>query len=71
MRRVPGRGLRAELVGAGVIFGLSLAYKLWVFTMGPVSMLSLLPWRFAPSPSSAPTAALAHRPLCGPGPAVD
>jgi peptidoglycan/LPS O-acetylase OafA/YrhL len=46
MRRVGG-GLRAELVAAAGLFGVSLAYKLWVFSMGPVTDLSLLPWRLA------------------------
>jgi peptidoglycan/LPS O-acetylase OafA/YrhL len=46
LRRVRG-GLRAEVVAAGVLFAFSLAYKLLVFTQGPVTDGSLLPWRLA------------------------
>jgi peptidoglycan/LPS O-acetylase OafA/YrhL len=46
LRRVRG-GLRAELVAAGVLFAFSLAYKLLVFTQGPVTDGPLLPWRLA------------------------
>jgi peptidoglycan/LPS O-acetylase OafA/YrhL len=46
LRRLGG-GLRIELLAAGGLFALSLAYKLWVFSMGPVTDVSLLPWRFA------------------------
>jgi peptidoglycan/LPS O-acetylase OafA/YrhL len=47
MRRVPGRGVRAELVGAAVLFGVALAYKLWLFARGPVTSAPLLSWRVA------------------------
>jgi len=33
MRRISG-GLRSELVGAAVVFGVGLVYKLWVFAVG-------------------------------------
>jgi peptidoglycan/LPS O-acetylase OafA/YrhL len=46
LRRVRGR-LRTELVAAAVLFGLSFAYKLWVFSMGPIGDFRLLPWHFA------------------------
>jgi peptidoglycan/LPS O-acetylase OafA/YrhL len=46
LRRIAG-GLRTELVGAAVLFGLGLAYKLWVFAMGPVTDVSLLRWHLA------------------------
>jgi peptidoglycan/LPS O-acetylase OafA/YrhL len=46
LRRVAG-GLRTELIGAAVLFGLGLAYKLWVFSMGPVTDASLLRFHLA------------------------
>jgi peptidoglycan/LPS O-acetylase OafA/YrhL len=46
MRRARG-GLRAELTGAAGLFLVALAYKLWVFAMGPVTDRDLLPWHFA------------------------
>jgi peptidoglycan/LPS O-acetylase OafA/YrhL len=46
LRRIGG-GLRTELVAAGALFAVSLAYKLLVFTVGPVTDGSLLPWRLA------------------------
>jgi peptidoglycan/LPS O-acetylase OafA/YrhL len=46
MRRAGG-GLRAELLGALGLFCASVAYKLGVFAMGPLTDSSLLPWRFA------------------------
>jgi len=47
MRRVRGGGIRAELVAAALLFGASLAYKLWLFARGPVTSPSLLSWRVA------------------------
>jgi peptidoglycan/LPS O-acetylase OafA/YrhL len=47
MRRVPGRGVRAELVGAGLLFAVALAYKLWLYARGPVTSEPLLSWRVA------------------------
>ena len=46
LRRVRG-GLRTELVAAALLFCVSLAYKLWVLSRGPVGDVSLLPWHFA------------------------
>jgi peptidoglycan/LPS O-acetylase OafA/YrhL len=46
LRRIAG-GLRTELIGAAVLFCLGLAYKLWVFTMGPVTDVSLLRFHLA------------------------
>jgi peptidoglycan/LPS O-acetylase OafA/YrhL len=46
LRRITG-GLRTELIGAAVLFCLGLAYKLWVFTMGPVTDVSLLRFHLA------------------------
>jgi peptidoglycan/LPS O-acetylase OafA/YrhL len=46
LRRLRG-GLRTELVAAAVLFCVGLAYKLWVFSMGPLEDRSLLPWHFA------------------------
>jgi peptidoglycan/LPS O-acetylase OafA/YrhL len=40
-------GLRTELLAAAAVFCVGLAYKLWVFWMGPLSEPSLLPWHFA------------------------
>jgi peptidoglycan/LPS O-acetylase OafA/YrhL len=45
--RRAGGGLRTELLAAAALFAVSLAYKLWVFSMGPLTDPSLLPWRFA------------------------
>ena len=47
MRRVRGGGVRAELVAAALLFGASLAYKLWLFSRGPVTSAPLLSWRVA------------------------
>jgi peptidoglycan/LPS O-acetylase OafA/YrhL len=41
LRRVAG-GLRTELIAAALLFCLGLAFKLWVFGMGPVTDVSLL-----------------------------
>ena len=46
LRRARG-GLRTELLAAAGLFAASLAYKLWVFSMGPVTDVSLFPWRLA------------------------
>jgi peptidoglycan/LPS O-acetylase OafA/YrhL len=46
LRRLRG-GLRTELAGAALLFAIGLAYKLWVFSMGPVSDVSLLRWHLA------------------------
>jgi peptidoglycan/LPS O-acetylase OafA/YrhL len=46
LRRLHG-GLRTELAGAAVLFAIGVAYKLWVFSMGPVTDVSLLRWRLA------------------------
>jgi peptidoglycan/LPS O-acetylase OafA/YrhL len=46
LRRLRG-GLRVELSAAAVLFVLGLAYKLWVFSKGPIGDMSLLPWHFA------------------------
>ena len=46
MRRFRG-GLRAELVGAALLFCVSLGYKLWVFARGPITDPSLLSWHVA------------------------
>src|SRR3954452_12960703 len=46
MRRVRG-GLRSGLVAATALFAAGLAYKLWVFSMGPALDPSLLRWRLA------------------------
>ena len=46
MRRLPG-GLRSELLAAAGLFLIALAYKLWIFAMGPITDNSLLPWHFA------------------------
>ena len=46
LRRFRG-GLRTELVAAAVLFAVGLAYKLWVFTMGPVQDTTLLRWHLA------------------------
>ena len=46
MRRMRG-GLRVELVAAAALFAFALAYKLWLFSRGPITDLSLLSWHFA------------------------
>ena len=46
LRRIAG-GLRTELIGAAVLFCLGLAYKLWVFSKGPVTDVSLLRFHLA------------------------
>jgi peptidoglycan/LPS O-acetylase OafA/YrhL len=46
LRRARG-GLRVELLAAAGLFAASLAYKLWVFSMGSNTDPSLLPWRLA------------------------
>jgi peptidoglycan/LPS O-acetylase OafA/YrhL len=46
MRRIAG-GLRTELIGAAALFCVGLAYKLWVFTKGPVTDVSLLRFHLA------------------------
>jgi peptidoglycan/LPS O-acetylase OafA/YrhL len=46
LRRLPG-GLRTELVAAAGLFAFGVGYKLWVFSMGPVTDASLLRWRLA------------------------
>jgi peptidoglycan/LPS O-acetylase OafA/YrhL len=46
LRRARG-GLRVELLAAAGLFAASLAYKLWIFSMGPNTDVSLLPWRLA------------------------
>jgi peptidoglycan/LPS O-acetylase OafA/YrhL len=46
LRRLHG-GLRSELIAAAALFAAGLAYKLWVFSMGPALDPSLLRWRLA------------------------